>query len=199
MKDTMEAKLAPVPSGGFLDKVKHAQRQQMFASFVDFAGGLKGDQVLDLENPWSAHQDSLSQWLAPEQRGAVTTQTFAGAEQRLPFGDHAFDWVFCHDLLAWVGDSSAQLALLQELDRVARKGLFVTAYNRKHPIDFHSNLPLLHLVTGKSAARQPRSPQLLDAPALKELAGQLPGQPHIDVGHLRYGVLKAQLSLQVRK
>lgn len=199
MKDTMQANFAPAPDRGFLDKVKHAQRQQMFAAFVDFAGGIGTDRVLDLESPWARQSGTLSQWLAPEQGKAVTTQVFSRSEQRLPFADQAFDWVFCHDLLAYAGDNGAQGALLQEMDRVARKGLFVTAYNRKHPIDFNSNLPLLHLLTGKSAARQPHRPHLLDAPALKALAAKLPGQPHIDVGHLRYGVLKAQLSLQVRK
>ncbi len=199
MKDTIEAKLAPVPEGGFLDKVKHAQRQQMFASFVDFTDGIGADLVLDLESPWARQQDTLAQWLASETSKAITIQVFSKAEKRLPFADNAFDWVFCHDLLAYVGDSEAQSSLLQELDRVARKGLFVTAYNRKHLIDFNSNLPLLHLMTGKSASRHSQKPELLDAPTLKELAGKLPGQPHIDVGHIRYGVLKAQLSLQVRK
>ncbi len=199
MKDTMEAKLPPVPERGFLENVKHAQRQQMFASFVDFAEGIGADRVLDLESPWARQQETLAQWLASETSKVITTQVFSKTEKRLPFADNAFDWVFCHDLLAYVGDSGAQSALLQEFDRVARKGLFVTAYNRKHLIDFNSKLPLLHLVTGKSTSRHSQKPQLLDAPTLKELAGKLPGQPHIDVGHIRYGVLKAQLSLQVRK
>jgi len=128
----------------------------------------------------------------------------------LPFADGEFDWVFCADLIEHVGGAERQYELLSELARVARKGIFVTASNRWHPIEFHTALPLMHWLPapvwrgllklcGKGGWASETALNLQDAPGLNGLAARLPGKPHGEVGHIRLGGIKAHFFLQIRK
>jgi len=62
----------------------------------------------------------------------------------LPFSSSAFDFSHASAVVEHVGSHHRQSKLLQELWRVARKGIFVTTPNRWFPIEFHTVLPLLH-------------------------------------------------------
>ena len=64
--------------------------------------------------------------------------------QPLPFKTGQFDIVFSNAVLEHVGNRQMQAAFLDELQRVCRRGFFVTTPNRWFPIEHHTGLPLLH-------------------------------------------------------
>jgi hypothetical protein len=62
----------------------------------------------------------------------------------LPFGDGSFDLVHSSAVIEHVGSRMRQQQMLAECLRVARRGICLTTPNRWFPIEFHTQLPLLH-------------------------------------------------------
>ena len=62
----------------------------------------------------------------------------------LPFEDNSFDYVHSSAVLEHVGDINNQNRFIEEIYRVAKKGIFVTTPNRWFPVEFHTVLPLVH-------------------------------------------------------
>lgn len=62
----------------------------------------------------------------------------------LPFADHAFDLVHSSAVIEHVGSRARQQQMLAECLRVARRGICLTTPNRWFPVEFHTQLPLLH-------------------------------------------------------
>lgn len=62
----------------------------------------------------------------------------------LPFEDKEFDYVHSSAVLEHVGNYANQRQMISECLRVARKGIFLTTPNRWFPVEFHTQLPLLH-------------------------------------------------------
>jgi hypothetical protein len=63
---------------------------------------------------------------------------------RLPFHDQAFDLVHSSAVLEHVGSFDNQVRMIRESLRVARRGICLTTPNRWFPIEFHTQLPLVH-------------------------------------------------------
>lgn len=221
MKKTLEAPRAPLAAAGLPQPVAQAQRHRLYEAFMAFTGEADDDALLEVGTAGSG-PGSLAAWCQPRRRarivscvmdagGAAGRQRFLRDDGRhLPFADGEFDWVFCEAAIERAGGPGRQRELLRELDRVARKGIFVATPNRRHPLEFHTGLPFLHwlppswwrralALAGKHARANAAGLDLLDAPALRRLADELPGQPEVDVGHIRLGGIKAQLFLLVRK
>jgi ubiquinone/menaquinone biosynthesis C-methylase UbiE len=59
----------------------------------------------------------------------------------LPYADRSFDWVFSNAVIEHVGSRIRQQQFASEIQRVARKGYFVTTPNRNFPVDPHTLLP----------------------------------------------------------
>lgn len=66
-------------------------------------------------------------------------------DEPLPFPDGAFDVVFCNAVLEHVGSRDRQRKFLEEIIRVGRS-CFVTTPNRWYPVEFHTMLPIIHLL-----------------------------------------------------
>jgi ubiquinone/menaquinone biosynthesis C-methylase UbiE len=62
----------------------------------------------------------------------------------MPFADGAFDLVHSSAVLEHVGSSANQARMIAECLRVARRGICLTTPNRWFPIEFHTQLPLVH-------------------------------------------------------
>jgi hypothetical protein len=70
----------------------------------------------------------------------------------LPFEDGAFDFVHSSAVLEHVGSFENQVRMIKECLRVARRGICLTTPNRWFPIEFHTQLPLVHWLA-KPASR----------------------------------------------
>ncbi len=78
---------------------------------------------------------------------SVKTLTADGT--KLPFSENAFDIVYSNAVIEHVGNRERQLAFLQEMYRVGKRG-YVTTPNHFFPIEVHTRIPLLHIFLPKS-------------------------------------------------
>jgi len=67
----------------------------------------------------------------------------------LPFADNSIDYVHSSAVWEHVGCVENQRKMLFECLRVADKGVFLTTPNRWFPVEFHSQLPLVHWLPKK--------------------------------------------------
>jgi ubiquinone/menaquinone biosynthesis C-methylase UbiE len=67
-----------------------------------------------------------------------------GDALKLPFRDRSFDLVHSSAVLEHVGSFDNQARLIAECLRVARRGVCLTTPNRWFPIEFHTQLPVVH-------------------------------------------------------
>ena len=231
MKNAVHARYNEAPAGGFVDKILAAQRRKLFESFLEFKKGNANDTTLNVgmmpatlfEKPdylstWSDQKERariLSYQIeppvtGPAQHGAPIEKIIKEEGLHLPFSDGAFDWVVCNEVIEHVGNNIRQFALVKELYRIARKGVFVSTSNRRHPIEFNTGMPLIHLLpapvwrgilskTGSHGWASESVLNLVDAPALYRFAEMLPGSPQHDVGHKRVFGAKAHFFLMIHK
>lgn len=229
MKNSADAALDTYSDGGYLDRKIALQRRKLIDAFLTFKGNAGNETILDVGAATSTVLPSPGDLLASIEGSARSSITrcnlsvssdspwrTAGSEngqrggQDLPFSDGQFDWVFCGGLLEHAGTNEHQLSLLRELARVAKKGLFVTTENRRHPIEFNTGLPLLHwlpdtlwraqlrlLGKGEWASEWLLNP--LGSDTLQQMAAQLPNCSSRDIGHVRMGGIKAHFFLMVCK
>jgi len=136
-------------------------RAQMFATFMaEFQPapeetlldiGVTSDQSYSHSNYFEAsypHKDRITaagiddcKFL--EQLYPGVTFKFANALD-LPFADRSFDLVHSSAVLEHVGSRECQARMIAECLRVARRGICLTTPNRWFPIEFHTQVPLLH-------------------------------------------------------
>jgi len=133
----------------------------MFQRFLAESGVTTTDTIIDVgatDDRTYDHSNYLEAWYPYKQQiTAVGTDdasflenTYPGLKFRrsdgraLPFPDRSFDFAHSSAVIEHVGSRTNQCALLAELWRVSRKGIFVTTPNRWFPIEFHSVMPLLH-------------------------------------------------------
>ena len=150
-----------VATGGSLtDRVSTWQRRRMYARFIA-SGVAADDTILDVGvtsdrdqlasnylEAWHPRKDRITACGIDDASFLETlypgVRFVHGDGKALPFADGSFDWVHSSAVLEHVGSAAEQAAFLAELQRVCRKGLFVTTPNRWFPIEFHTVLPLVH-------------------------------------------------------
>lgn len=229
MKEALDT-VPQLQGGNAVGNIRLAHQRQLAAAFVDFVGKGDAQAILDLhmlpERLSGSSAYSLHALLAGNEDAARSGKSFDHAKTSehvhalmqkdmdkdvfLPYQDGEFDWVFCNFVIEHVRTPEQQQRLIHELWRIARKGIFVTASNKRHPIEFNTGFPLLHWMPrnlwkmslnclGKAAAETDRLPHLLDAPTLRQLAASLQGPKSFDVGHVRMAGIKAQFFLMVEK
>lgn len=226
MKDFAGSHAGNEGLGQAMEEALAKQRSRVREAFAEFscAGG-RYDKVLDLGAIGRSqaadrlhakgrsevdHRITFHDVLLPSDRQRSMEGKESVSVLELPFADEEFDWVFCNRILECAGDTVQQFMLLRELARVARCGIFVTASNRKHPLEFNTGLPLLHwLPEGlwkKSLAMLGKRPttaglplNLLDASDLSKMAGLLADDEKFKIGHIRHLGIKAMFFLMLRK
>ena len=65
------------------------------------------------------------------------------------FKDMSFDIVHSNATLEHVGSYNNQIAFVKEASRISKNHVFIQTPNRFYPIDFHTNLPLVHWLPKK--------------------------------------------------
>ena len=63
--------------------------------------------------------------------------------------DNSFDIVHSNATIEHIGDRNNQLKFLSESLRISKKFVFIQTPNKLFPIDFHTKLPLIHLLPDK--------------------------------------------------
>lgn len=69
-----------------------------------------------------------------------------GDAKNIKIKKNTFDISFCSATIEHVGSYANQKKLVSELFRVSRNYVFLTTPNRSFPFDFHTKLPLIHLL-----------------------------------------------------
>ena len=60
--------------------------------------------------------------------------------------DSSFDIVYSNATIEHVGNSQNQMNFIQECVRLSKSKIFISMPNRYFPIDFHSKIPLIHML-----------------------------------------------------
>lgn len=226
MKDYAGSHTGNAGLGMGVEEALERQRSRVREAFAEFSmAGARQDKVLDLgaigrSQPADRlhvsgrqgvdHKVTFHDVLLPSDRQRSVNAAAVTSVLELPFADGEFDWVFCNRVLECAGDTVQQYMLLKELARVARRGLFVTASNKRHPLEFNTGLPLLHWLPdsqwkrclsllGKRPTPSGLPLNLLDAPELDKMAGLIAEQDQFKIGHIRHLGIKAMFFLMLRK
>jgi len=105
---------------------------------------------------------------------------------QMPFGDGTFDLVHSSAVLEHVGSAGNQARMIGECLRVARRGICLTTPNRWFPIEFHTQLPLVHWLPKPACRRifralgfgplaEEANLNLMTAQELREMTGRMAG------------------------
>ena len=142
-------------------RVGATTRRKMFQDFMKFFGPSKDETVLDIgatsDSAYAAsnyfedlypYKDRITASGVDDASFLETRYpgikfTYADA-LKLPFEDNSFDLVHSSAVLEHVGSLENQKKMIAESLRVARRGICLTTPNRWFPVDFHTQLPLIH-------------------------------------------------------
>jgi len=72
-----------------------------------------------------------------------------GDGRKMKFKNNFFDIVFSSATVEHVGSHKNQTRFINECYRVSKNLVFITTPDRNYPIDFHTRLPLIHLLPKK--------------------------------------------------
>ena len=151
-------------------KLAYYQRRKMYSRFLVSAVPSESDAIIDVgvtSDREYDHSNYFEAWYPYKSRitavgiddAAFIEAEFPGVKFvsadgcSLPFDDNSFDFAHSSAVIEHVGSRERQIALVKEMWRVARKGIFVTTPNRWFPIEFHTLLPLLHWLPAKQFRR----------------------------------------------
>src|SRR5215211_7563016 len=136
-------------------------RGQMFATFMTqfdpslqdtvLDVGVTSDQVYSASNYFESLYPFKDRLTAAGVDDASFLETlypgvrFVHADARdMPFEDGSFDLVHSAAVLEHVGSFENQAKMIAECLRVARRGICLTTPNRCFPVEFHTQVPLVH-------------------------------------------------------
>jgi ubiquinone/menaquinone biosynthesis C-methylase UbiE len=142
-------------------RVATAVRQDMFRMFMSELEPRETDRVLDVgvtsdqsyssSNYFEALYPYKDKVVAAGLQDAAFLETlYAGVRYvranalDMPFADGSFDLVHSSAVLEHVGSLQNQARMIAECARVARRGVCLTTPNRWFPVEFHTELPLVH-------------------------------------------------------
>ena len=77
------------------------------------------------------------------------TSFFQEDARKMNFKKNKFDIVFSSATVEHVGSFKNQIKFVSECFRVCKYTTFITTPNRNYPIDFHTRLPIIHLLPKK--------------------------------------------------
>ena len=142
-------------------RVSTKMRQTMFCMFMNEFRPTPNEDILDVgvTSDRSYENSNYFEALYPHrarivaigmQDASFIEQLYPGVRYiegnalNLPFSDRAFDLVHSSAVLEHVGSIQNQAKMISECARVARRGICLTTPNRWFPVEFHTQLPLVH-------------------------------------------------------
>lgn len=146
---------------GLVERIGRSVRGKMYRAFIERCQVGQNDTILDvgITSDQSYEASNYLEALHPN-KAAITAcgiddpsllrskfpeVTFVVANGlNLPFADRSFDFVHSSAVLEHVGNLANQERLVSECARVAGRGFFVTTPNPWFPVEFHTQLPLIH-------------------------------------------------------
>lgn len=141
----------------FVARIAARQRRLMFRAFMAATSIGPSDTLLDIGAisdrvryleawyPHKAHIATADFDDTPFPEETPATPLDAGQDEcAFPFEDGAFDYVHSTAVLEHVGRRERQAEFLRQAWRVARKGIFISTPNRWFPVEFNTDLPLIH-------------------------------------------------------
>jgi len=148
-------------AGSLSVRIATRVRTQMFAAFMDEFSpnpqdtvldvGVTSDQTYSSSNYFEAlypFKDKITAAGVDDARfleDLYPGMRFVHADALdLPFPDQSFDFVHASAVLEHVGSLANQARMVAESLRVARRGVCLTTPNRWFPVEFHTQLPLVH-------------------------------------------------------
>lgn len=142
-------------------KIGTRMRHRMYREFIQQLGIHAGETLIDVGatsdqnyaysnfiEAWYPHKDKITA-VGVDDAGFLEAMypglRFVRASGlALPFPENHFDCAFSNAVIEHVGNRANQGLFLQELYRVARRGVCVTTPNRWFPVEFHTVLPVVH-------------------------------------------------------
>jgi len=138
-----------------------AMRRRMFRGFMAEVAPAPCETVLDIgatsDRSYAASNyfEALYPWKDRIVAAGIDDASFLEAQYPgvrfrfadaldLPFADGAFDIVHAAAVLEHVGAFERQARMVAECLRVAARAVYLTTPNRWFPIEFHTQLPLVH-------------------------------------------------------
>ena len=110
----------------------------------------KHENILLRKSKWKKNITCLSnQKLNSLKKLYPEVRFFKGDARKMKFKKNSFDLVFSSATIEHVGSFKNQVKFLNECYRVTNNISFITTPNRNYPIDFHTRLPLIHLLPKK--------------------------------------------------
>lgn len=146
---------------GLVERIGRSVRGKMYRAFIEGCRVDPIDTILDvgITSDQSYEASNYLEALHPNKtaitacgiddpsllRSRFPEVTFVVANGlNLPFAGRSFDFVHSSAVLEHVGSLANQQRLVSECARVARRGFFVTTPNPWFPVEFHTQLPLVH-------------------------------------------------------
>lgn len=146
-------------------KISAQNRKRKYGLFLEKINPQKTDKILDVgfNNMEYSYVDNFLEKTYPypenitalgiedgslfkERYPQVNTIIYDGKEY--PFEDNSFDIGWSNAVLEHVGDESAQILFLKEIERTCKR-IYLTTPNRYFPFEVHTRYPLIHWLPKK--------------------------------------------------
>jgi SAM-dependent methyltransferase len=148
------------PPNSLGERLVVAARDRIFDDFLRHARPTSGDSILDIgvsdvindganllerRYPHPERITAVGIGEGVDFRMAFPLVRYQAIEpgRPLPFSDHSFDVATSNAVLEHVGSREAQVAMLADMLRVAKR-VFLTVPHRYFPVEHHTAIPLLH-------------------------------------------------------
>ena len=145
----------------FLSKLLE-NRKKIYKIFLDKLQPTKKDKILDIgatptldtyenflvnEYPWKKNITCLSNVdcnILKSKFPEINVLIGDGRKTNLP--KNSFDIVYSSAVIEHVGNFTNQVKFIKECIRLSKNKIFISTPNRYFPIDFHTKLPIIHML-----------------------------------------------------
>ena len=145
--------------------ISYKERIKIYKKFCELISFSKNDTIIDIGiSPSEEYSENilLQKYPYKNKYTCLSNQDCAnlikkyknikfinGNACKTKLSDNKFNIVYSNVVLEHVGSYNKQKKFINELYRISSKVCFIVTPNRLHPIEFHTSLPLIHLLPKK--------------------------------------------------